>query len=286
MPRRHIRGLARFISLWWLLCVPAFSAGATDLRAMSAPHLFVGLEYFAWEEFNDADQSLLEEIGSRVVFGALKGNVLHPGATALYEVQLRNYFGDVLYDGQTQSGQPLETDVEYRGNQLRIALGARRHIEVLGLIDAVDVVGALGVEHWSRDIEDGVTSTGVRAVGIKEDYYVRYQEFGIGVAQFRGARAAHLLAGARKPLETREGVAIFDGPVTLSPGREWSMFARLRSTVPSPFKGAKTAISAYYEGYRFSKSPAVATSIGGQAVQVLQPKSNMDMLGVQYEVQF
>src|SRR3972149_5999209 len=102
----------------------------------------------------------------------------------------------------------------------------------------------------------------------------------------RGKVTNYFQIGARKPLETREGVAIFDGPVSLSPGRDWSMYARYRLTPASLFPQHGNAISVYYESFRFSKSPVVSTSIDGTPVQVLQPESNMDVLGVQYEIRF
>lgn len=269
-----------------LMChfLVAVSAHAAPSENLSGPRIFVGGELFLWEEFNDSGKRLLRESGKRLTLGAVKTNLDRRDAGPVYEVQLRNYFGDLLYDGQTQSGQPLETDVEYRGNQLKIALGGRFSAGGRMFIDTIDLIGGLGVEHWTRDIEDGVTATGVRAVGIKEDYHVLFQEFGIGAARMRGKTMSYWRVGARKPLETREGVAIFDGPVSLAPGREWSMVVQGRFA--PLFTRPDDTLAIYYESFRFSKSPTVATSIGGTPVQVLQPRSAMDILGVQLEIQF
>lgn len=280
VPRCHRNRYAPFLFLLLIsVCQIDSSVYAGESGVRSGPDVVVGAEFFIWEEFGDADRRLLQETGVRYTLGVSKNNLDRRTAGPLYEVQLKNYFGDLIYDGQTQSGQPLDTNVAYQGNQLRLALGGRVRLDIWPFMNMVDVLGGLGIENWTRNIEDGVTASGVKALGIKETYQVSFSEFGIGLMGLRGESTNYLQVGARKPFQTREGVAIFDGPVTLSPGREWSMFAKYTFGHAAP--SSRLGLTLYYESYRFSKSAPVSTSIGGTPVLVLQPKSEMYVFGFQ-----
>ena len=149
-----------------------FAATASERQG---PNVFAGIEYFSWEEFGNTGPSLLKESGSRLTLGAVARNFEQPFHRIVYEVEVKGYFGDVGYDGQTQSGQPLETDTEYRGTRLDVTIGGR----VMRLWDSyhIDLLGGLGVEDWTRNIKDGETSSGTPVFGIKETYHVRYDKW-------------------------------------------------------------------------------------------------------------
>lgn len=287
MHRIHRYRPARFLMpLLISFCQMVSPVRAEEPVAGSGPDLFVGAEYFVWEEFDDVDRSLLQETGVRITLGAAKSNLNRRSAGPVYEVRLRSYFGDLLYDGQIQNGDPLETDVAYRGNQLKASLGGRIDAGGWLFVDLIDVMGGLGIEYWTRDIDDGITRTGIKAKGVKEDYHVRFHEFSIGLVDLYGEGMSYLQVGARKPMETREGVSILDNPGRLSPGREWSMFARYTISPVARFSRYEHSATLYFESYRFSKSPAISNSIGGDPVLVLQPKSSLDIFGIQFESRF
>jgi hypothetical protein len=258
-----------------------FAATASERQG---PNVFAGIEYFSWEEFGNTGPSLLKESGSRLTLGAVARNFEQPFHRIVYEVEVKGYFGDVGYDGQTQSGQPLETDTEYRGTRLDVTIGGR----VMRLWDSyhIDLLGGLGVEDWTRNIKDGETSSGTPVFGIKETYHVRYGQVGIGL--FDGAHNGdnYLRIGARKPLDIRQGVSIFDGPAVLEPQGEWAMFIRYRAALDRPSSRYRRALTFYYDSYRLSQSPIISTTIGGTPSLVFQPRSTMDVFGVQFETSF
>lgn len=262
----------------WALSVAA-DTGTVRIK----PVLFGGVEHFFWEEFDDSGTRLLDESGFRFTLGALTDNLDRSSSGVLYEVVVKGYFGDLKYDGQTQSGQLLETDVEYNGTRLEMNVGGR--IARLSGTNDVDLLAGIGLENWTRDIKDGKTQAGAHVLGLKENYHVRFTQVAIGLFNNNHGRDRNLRIGVRKPFRIKEGVSIFDDPLLLEPGPEWSMFVRFRMGLDA-WSLPRAALAFYYDSYRFSRSPNETATINGTPVSVHQPKSDMEVLGIQFESSF
>ena len=159
-----------------LLCV---SGLPTVVQATERPEASVqfGLQNFSWSEFDYTGAKLLKENGPRFAIGAALDNFQHAGSGVLYGVNVKIYLGVVDYDGQTQSGVSAQTDVDYFGVNAEVMGGLR----LTGGLH-VDLLGGLGVDTWTRELQDGVTANGTVALGYREDLFHSLRQAGAGVS--------------------------------------------------------------------------------------------------------
>ena len=136
---------------------------ADELASKPSFTMNVGVESFRWEEFSGG-QRLLSETGPRLVVGFTLDRLLQGNQTNPYSAEARAYLGVVDYDGQTQSGVSAKTDVDYFG----VSAEGMGGLRLAGSL-RMDLLGGLGVDTWTRDIQDGVTANGAAALGYRED---------------------------------------------------------------------------------------------------------------------
>lgn len=144
--------------------------GLTSLvHAAEKPQASIQLstQSFTWREFDNDGGRLLEEKGPRFFIGATFDNFRRQGPGLLYSVNGKIYLGNVDYDGQTQSGIPAVTDVNYFGVNIEAQGGYR-----FGRRIGVDVFGGLGFDDWVRSIADGTTPSGTTVFGYDEYYTI------------------------------------------------------------------------------------------------------------------
>ena len=261
-----------------------FSAGlglSTGAQATDSLQASVqaGPQSFRWREFNSAGERLLQETGTRFSIGAALDNFKREGSGALYGVNGKIYLGQVDYDGQTQSGIPVSTDVNYFGLNIE-GQGGYRFGRRIGL----DVFGALGIDRWIRSIDDGTTANGSTAFGYDEFYTILYGKAGLGFFQLLDGWRYFLQAGVKMPLFTNEYVNLGEG-VTLEPGIKPSAFANLQFDFGSQ-RSKRFGVALYYDSYRFSESDPEVLFNGGSAVLVIQPRSEMDVYGLRLSYYF
>jgi hypothetical protein len=246
--------------------------------------LTAGVESFRWEEF-DGDQRLLKETGPRLVVGFTLDNLTQGDQANPYSVEARVYLGVVDYDGQTQSGVPLTTDVNYFGVNAEVMSGLR-----LAGSMRMDLLGGLGVDTWTRDLQDGVTANGLVAQGYQENYFILYGKLGPGFLFQSETRRAYLQFGLKYPLYTYERAYLsnigFDSDVDLSPGRQLSGYAKWQMNWGTETDKPRFGVSIYYDSFRFSASDSKTVSGGGVLYSVHQPESRMDVLGARLEYYF
>lgn len=278
-------GQNRMRSRPWVIlafCMLGASVAHADEAAPKPPlTVNVGLESFRWTEY-DAGQRLLEETGLRLTLGFTLDNLLQGNLASPYALEARGYVGFIDYDGQTQAGIPAKTDVNYFGvsaeamGGLRLAGSPRTHL-----------LGGLGFDTWSRDIQDGVAANGSPAFGYQEDYFILYGKLGPGFLFESGARRSYLQFGIKYPLLTYERVYLssigFDSDVDLEPGRKISGFAKWRMSWGKETDKTRLGASFYYDSFRFSASGSKTVSASGALYNVYQPESRMDVLGARLE---
>ena len=278
----HVR---RCFGLILAICIGSVPAAYAD-EASPRPALTVnvGVESFRWTEY-DAGQRLLRESGPRLTVGLALDHLLHGDLAKPYAVEIRGYLGFIDYDGQTQAGISAKTDVNYFGVSGEVMGGVR-----LAGSRRVDLLGGLGMDTWTRDIQDGVAADGSPALGYQEDYFILYGKLGPGFLFKNGATRSYLQFGIKYPFFTYERVYLstigFDSDVDLKPGKKISGFAKWR--ISSGQEGDKSRFGAgiYYDSFRFSASGSKTVTGGSALYSVHQPESRMDVLGARLEYYF
>lgn len=270
----------KLLAIACLTALPGFVAAAEAPGGIYGPRfgLQIGVEDFTWTEKDPAQpaRELLEENGPRFTAVLSLDNFADPEMGLVYGFKARGYYGSVDYDGETNSGVDLRTEVDYAGGLGELSLGYRHIPDWAGY--GFDVLGGLGGEYWSRDIQDGLDANGNPARGYEEVYTVAYAKAGLGVADLTHAEwFGRLEAGVRYPLEVDERIDEFDAD--LSPGSSVSFYAEYELSKRTA-GGNQVGVTLYYEGYRFEESPPASSSIGN----VVQPESNMDLFGIRFGV--
>jgi len=271
--------------LWAFLLgsAPALAAGAEGATAgPSGPRIGIhlGLENFNWSE-QDPSQSreLLEEEGPRFAGAITLDNFLKPTEGPVYALEARGYVGEVNYDGETQTGTPLKTDVNYSGVMGEARVGYR--FAPAWAQYGFDVLAGLGGEFWSRDIQDSSISQNNQVVhvdGYEEEYTLAYTKFGFGIAdQTFEEWFGRLEAGLRYPLEVEEQVEAYNLELSPDPNPGFYASYELSKTIPG---GQQVGVTVYYDSYRFDPSPKVP--LGNRLVW--QPESDMDVIGLRFGV--
>ncbi|MCR4302590.1 MAG: hypothetical protein NUV51_13395 [Sulfuricaulis sp.] len=265
-----------------LIGIPAAHAAKT---APASPlTLSVGVESFDWREYSGG-QRLLRETGPRLTIGLTLNHLLHGNLAKPYALEFRGYVGFIDYDGQTQAGVPVQTDVDYFGFTAEY-MGAHPLRESPG----TNVLFGLGVDTWMRDIQDGIAANGTPAFGYQEDYFVLYGKLGPGFLFQSGARRFFLQFGIKYPFYTYERAYLstvgYDDDVDLKPGKKISGFAKWQMIGGKEKGKSRFGASLYYDSHRFSTSAAKTVSAGGTLYSVRQPESRMDVLGASLEYFF
>ncbi|MFA9462073.1 hypothetical protein [Thiohalorhabdus methylotrophus] len=237
--------------------------------------IHIGLESFRWVEEDPANTSrnLLVERGERIAGSLSWDNLAREGEGQIHRLLGRAYHQEVVYDGETQDGRPVETETEYTGALVEGRIGQR--LAVSGAPLGLDVLGGVGLEVWNRWIKDTRIDDGAVVSGYEETYGVLYLKGGLGVAELSaGAWFGRAEVGIKYPLEIREEIRELDA--SLRPEERTSLYA-VAEIAHTVIQGRDLGVTLYYESYRFGLSPTTSSTIG----PVRQPESDMDVLGVQ-----
>jgi hypothetical protein len=232
-----------------------------------------GPEKYKWSEYGSRGEKLLQESGTLYRITGRYEDQSRQGW--LYGGGAQVYFGTVDYDGQTQSGTPARTEVDYSGFRLE---GRGGYLWTPGN-HGLGVLGMLGFDTWSRSLKDGQTTTGQAVYGYDEYYYMTYVIAG-PVYQYRGPRwFTRLHVAAKRPLSVTEDVPDFD--VTLHPKPTTTLFASWENRWAVSSR-VSVGAGLYYETLKFNASDPESSSIG----QVYQPESKSSTAGLRVQVAF
>ncbi len=280
--QNHMRSYPRVILTFCMLGAPI--AYADEANPKPPFTVNVGVESLRWEEFSGG-QHLLSETGPRLTVGFALDHLLHGDLAKPYAMEVRGCVGFIDYDGQTQAGVSAKTDTDYFGVSAEVMGGLR-----LAGNHRMDLLGGLGMDTWTRDIQDGVTANGSAALGYQEDYFILYGKLGPGFLFQNGATRSYLQFGLKYPLYTYERVYLssigYDSDVELEPGKKISGFAKWRMSWGKETDRSRFGASIYYDSFRFSASKSKTVSAAGVLYSVHQPESRMDVLGARLEYYF
>jgi len=256
-----------------ILSIPA-TTGISVLFSSSAvaankSSLYLKVESFTWTEDSESGTKLLEETGPLYVLGSSARLDITRSVTL--GIRAEQFAGTVDYDGQTQGGEPIETDTGYLGFLLEGDMGCKFAVREKGFLE---LFAGPGYKCWERNLK----STG-DATGYIENWWSFYTRFGIrGRHTLSGKLSAFAEAGVKIPLanENEANLGAFGFPnVTVEPGNKSSIFAE------AGIAGNRLRISLFYDGMRFSQSDLDATY-----GRFYQPESKADIFGVSIGVVF
>ncbi|MBI4848624.1 MAG: outer membrane beta-barrel protein [Nitrospirae bacterium] len=226
-------------------------------------------ESFTWKEFDNGGDQLLKESGPIYGVGGLAKLDIK---SLTLKIRGELFGGRIDYDGQTQEGTPVQTDVDYLGVKIEGNIGYKFNLTERF---SVEPFAGPGYRYWERDIK----STSL-ATGYLEKWSSVYVQAGIhSDIAFYGLGKVFVEGGIKFPVhnENEADLSVLgSGTVTLEPGKKESFFAE----AGVKWKMLRTAV--FYEGLRFSKSEVVR---GGHQLWY-QPESKGDIYGVNIGLTF
>jgi hypothetical protein len=249
-------------------CCATLTLTASEARAATEWMLQAGIEDFRWREF-EGGARLLEESGARYSLGIGLESPMSPDSLTVFSAEGKLYFGTVDYDGQacnvlTGVCVPSVSETDYDGIMAEASV-SRRYPKDLG--GAFEVFGAVGIDAWTREIKSTAAATGGW-----EDWTVFYGRVGAG---WRTSAYA-LRAGVKLPLAVNEATDI---GADLEPKGRASLFIGFTATLHDSMRQS-WAISAFYDSYRFAESDRVLVLTNLGLLEVWQPESHQDVLGL------
>lgn len=275
----------RILMILALFLISAVSAAASNLPSAPFPQeemkagkagasrtlvgideltVYTFIQNFIWKEFVD-ERLFVKENGTQYGAGVMLRVDLTEGL--IFQAKGELFKGDVDYDGVAQfddgSSVPLKSKVGYFGAKMEGDMGWRFFPS-----ESVSVEPFLGLGYrwWQRDIPSSYVD-GNPVIGYIEEWDTLYGRSGLRAGYFLSDRT-RLFAevGAKWPLNNNSRADLGTGSSLLKPGKERSAFGEIG------VRRDRIRASLYYEGFRFSESPAVNYA--------LQPKSKSDIFGI------
>jgi len=245
---------------------------STGLAFAGEYSVYGKVESFTWKEYDGSSQILKES-------GPLYGLGVSSAFTPISQLKVRGKAeilgGQIDYEGQTQAGAPASTNVNHVAVRAEGTVGWQFPVDS-GF--AIEPSLGLGYRWWIRDINDSDTALGYverwrslyARAGVRGDYNYNISK---GFTVFAEAGAKLPVYNSMTAELSKFGLSDID----LKPGKKASAFATV---------GVRYSVftaSVFYEGMRFSKSPAVDISSG---LVAFQPESKADTYGINIGVAF
>jgi hypothetical protein len=262
MPKRRPRAALLFLmqSENIFACVLAFASAAAVpcAHAQYAASIAPSLRHASVSEYSPAGLRIVRESGwlpgvaGRLAYRSGAWEVF--GAAALFQ-------NDIDYDGQLQNGQPYRSETGTRMAEAQLGLRYR-------VLDATDIVAALGFDSWRRHIKGSG-----KAIGLQED--TRSSRLLIGVEQsWRPGSDGQLSAGANLVHAAPERLRIgFSGLLDDVTVRTRSATGFLLALRYRPEQSSKLALGAQFDYIRVPRSAAYQVTRDGRAAgEVTQPE--------------
>jgi hypothetical protein len=138
-----------FVLLMAVTCIIiTFSAAAYGSNEFD---VYLKGESFTWKEFDDRGDQLLKESGP--VFG-VGGSAKWDIKSLFIKLKGELFGGTVNYDGQTQSGLPVETDTDYLGGVIEGNLGWKF---IIAESSSIEPFIGPAARYWDRRIRSSMS---------------------------------------------------------------------------------------------------------------------------------
>jgi len=242
-------------------------------------HLTAGVELFDWQEFDpNTSKRLLSEHGARLTLQAGWDNLRPVERFGPINFKTRIYSGAIDYDGQTQSLiDPSKTGIFVATTSRYIGLGAElEKLYPLKEQRNTNLLLALGVDFWRRNIQKNIDAQGNPVAGASEDYLGLYSRLGLQWQNQNTFGESQARFGIKYPLRIDERTI----DIILHPQPSLSLFAAYRLDLADT---NHTIIELYYDSLRLDTSPVVYDKYGSPW---LQPKSQQNSVGIMIGIPF
>ena len=257
-----------------------------------------GLEAYHLREIESTGTRLLSETGNRYTMSIFidSADQLRNTTPLIFHVEASGYFGRVNYDGKSQSIDPVQSNIPlksnttYQGGRVEGLLGYQ--FDLSNSSRAFEFLGGLGTDFWNRHIDSTVTNTGVFVSGIDETYRVYYGKAAFGIRNpLLSSWQNRLRLGIKVPFRIDESIDLkavgYDNNLKISPGNNYSFFITFSlNPKPTEKKSGVPIINAYYDSYRFNPSKSKTATRNGIPIQVWQPETHIDIIGLQIGYRF
>ncbi|MFH0908984.1 MAG: hypothetical protein V1929_09495 [bacterium] len=243
--------------------------------------LYLQVKGYQWEEFEGGER-LLEESGPLFGIGLrLEPDPLTFSAQGKIEV----YAGEVDYDGQTISGDPLNDKTAYSGGIGEIDATVPAWVSKAKSRSFLVFAGA-GGHIWQRDLGQENED-----IGYTEDWFMVYGRVGVGFYLMQtGMVRGYFSSGVKIPFFTQNQVTVDTGTdiqdVDVEPDARPGPFMELG------WRWKKVFAVAFYEYTKLeaSEPETVIVTIpehsGSLAYRLYQPESEVHILGVNVGMYF
>lgn len=250
------------------------SYSTVSTAAARESNIYVAINNFVWEEFDESGSRLLKESGILVGPGFSYWREFERSRITI-KPTAELFFGTVDYNGQACDNfgncQPATTQVDYFGFKIEGEVGRR-----FGSPEAIYIepFAGLGFRYWIRDINNGTTANGSPTAGYTEGWQTFNVRLGMRAGKnFTARKEAFAQAGVKIPIYNENTAYLnsagLGSDITMNPGRKASFFAEAGMKI-NRFKG-----SVFYDSLRFSKSDVVSDN----GFIYWQPESSMDSYG-------
>ena len=231
---------------------------------------------FSYKEFDDDDDLLNREDG---LLPGISLSIDNQVRKILMTGELSFYVNDVLYQGQTQSGIPVDsrTDTFIYDFSLSIT-----HLLTGKSLLPERIYYGIGYRHWDRNIRDTETDTGIPVMGIHEVYRLPYVLLG---SRWNFARSDNFSGSLNlritHTVASEMFVNLFEG-TTLDLGEKLGGRASLIFTIPSGNR-KNYYIEPFYDFWQIGKSdPEYNSGVGN----IYEPRSTTNNMGVNIGAQW
>ena len=265
-------GLSIFVFLW----------SGRSLANEPETTAWIGLSVmeFGYKEFSDRDQLLDREDG--LLPGLLLG-VMQPWNNWFGQLEGGIYSGQVTYDGQTQSGIPLQTATDELIIDSSLQLGY--WFNRLKRFNYAFYAG-LGYRFWRRDIRPTALTDGTPIFGLLETYQWKYASLG-SKAKFKQSDNVYwkidvqLMRTLDPEIEVDfQGLRGFDD-TQLQLGEKFG--ARIRIFWNYAVRETQSLeIMPFYEQWDLGRSPEKMVTSNGQpqGIRIFEPRSETKNFGI------
>ena len=265
------------------------SVAANPLKLMNMA-FFSGasLMNFGYTEFDTNDAWLDEENG--VLPGLFLGGTLY-WPNWYVSLALNYHFGEVEYQGQTQSTDPALSGMP---------ISSRSDTDIFDTtaiagyqFSAVTVYGGLGYYFWRRNIQPTMTDNGLPVAGLLEFYSWTYAILGLNTPLTRD-EDFHLNLDVRATRMLQANMEVnflgfgnYDN-ANLNLGEDWGLRLALPWTFSAFNKDSTITVEPYYTAWNLNRSNVTELTIDGTGTGsgVVEPRSETRNYGVLVYVRF
>lgn len=236
----------------------ASAAAAQSAHAQFAASIEPVIRYATLSEHDQAGRSIVRESGWLPGIG---GRLAHRSGPWEFFGEARVFQADIGYDGRLQNGQPYRSETGTRMAEAQLGLQYR-------ILDATDIVTALGVDSWRRHIQGSG-----QAIGLQEHTSSRRLLIGVEHA-WQLDSGGKLSVGANLVHAAPERLRIgFSGLLDDVSIRTRAANGAALTLRYQPGEESKLVFSAQFDTMRVPRSAAYPVTRNGRAAgEVTQPE--------------